>query len=233
MIEIQKTGKKHYLVLLAAFTLFCIGGCSGDSGKLKIVQKALPYAENALEPYISAKTMNLHYGKHHAGYVEKANILLDDSDLNGKTLEEIIRLSEKDKKKYSNLFNNAAQAWNHEFFWESMKHKGGGGPYGNVANQIKKTFGSYDKFKNEFIKAAGQLFGSGWVWLIQESGTLKILTTGNADNPLAHGQVPLFTVDVWEHSYYLDYQNKRGEYVKLVIENLLDWDRVEARMEEK
>ena len=233
MTMIQKIGQKQYLIFLAALTLFSFGGCSSDSGKLKITQKALPYAENMLEPYISSKTMNLHYGKHHAGYVEKANILLGKSDLKGKTLEEIIRLSAKDKNKYFTLFNNAAQAWNHEFFWESMTPKGDGVPYGNVASQIKKTFGSYDQFKKEFVASAKQLFGSGWVWLVQENGNLKIVVTGNADNPLVHGQTPLFTVDVWEHSYYLDYQNKRGDYVKQVLENLIDWDRVTSRMKEK
>ena len=233
MTVIQKTVKKKYWVFLAAFTLLCLSACSGDSGKLKITQKALPYAESALEPYISSKTMTLHYGKHHTGYVEKSNRLLGKSDLKGKTHEDIIRKSAKDKNKYSALFNNAAQAWNHEFFWESMKPNGGGAPEGNIARQIKKSFGSYEQFKNEFIATAGQLFGSGWIWLVQDEGKLTIVTTGNADTPIVHGQIPLFTVDVWEHSYYLDYQNKRSEYVKRVIENLINWDCAEDRMKDK
>lgn len=227
-----KNGITHSLIFFVFAALFSLIGCSGDSGKSNIIQNALPYAENALAPYISTETMSLHYGKHHAGYVAKTNMLLEKSSLKGKTLEEIVRKSAKDKNKNEALFNNAAQAWNHEFFWESMKPKGGGIPEGNMADQIKTSFGSYDQFKAEFIAVTGQLFGSGWVWLVQEKGVLKIVATGNADNPMISGQIPLFSVDVWEHAYYLDYQNQRRDYVKRVLENLIDWTRAEARMKE-
>lgn len=234
MKMIKKSSKeKRVIVFMIILGLFLVTGCSMESGDSQIIQKPLPYNENALEPYISAETMSYHYGKHHAGYVATTNNLLDKSDLKGKSHGEIIRLCFKDKKRYSALFNNAAQAWNHEFFWESMNPSGGGTPDKQLALEFNKAFGSYDQFKETFILEAKQLFGSGWVWLVMDNGGLKIVTTCNADTPLAHGQKPLFTIDVWEHSYYLDHQNNRSEYVRLVLENLIDWGTIAKRIDAK
>lgn len=230
MTVIKKSGKKRFIVTLMT-ALLIVTGCSMESDDFQLVQKPLPYGENALEPYISAETMNYHYGKHHAGYVAKTNSLLEKSDLKGKSHEEIIRFAFKDKKKESALFNNAAQAWNHEFFWESMNPSGESKPGKKLAALLTKAFGSYAQFKEVFVLEASQLFGSGWVWLVSDNGDLKIVTTCNADTPLAHGQKPLFTIDVWEHSYYLDYRNNRGEYVKRVLENLIDWERISRRID--
>lgn len=188
-----------------------------------IVQESLPYAENALEPHISAKTMSFHYGKHHATYVNKANELLKGGDLEGKSPEEIIKAVSGQFDKAA-VFNNVAQAWNHAFFWKCLKPGGGGTPGGKLAGMIKGSFGSFDAFKKEFVNAAVTQFGSGWVWLVQEGGKLNVMNTPNADTPLAHGITPLFTVDVWEHAYYLDYQNRRPDFVQAVLGNLADWE---------
>lgn len=185
----------------------------------------LPYAQNALEPHISAETLGFHHGKHHAAYVTNMNNLLAGSPLEAKTLEEIILAVAQDLASGQNqaVFNNAAQVWNHTFYWNSMTPNGGGEPSGTLGEQIKKDFGSYENFKAEFKKAGVGQFGSGWVWLVLDQGKLKIVKTGNADLPLAHGQQALLTCDVWEHAYYLDYQNRRPDYLDIFLTHLVNW----------
>ncbi|OGQ83417.1 MAG: superoxide dismutase [Deltaproteobacteria bacterium RIFOXYA12_FULL_58_15] len=183
----------------------------------------LPYSQDALDPHISAKTLSFHHGKHHAAYVSKLNELVAGTDLEGKALEDIIRATAGNAGK-AGIFNNAAQVWNHTFFWNSMSPKGGGAPSGVIADKLKASFGSLDKFKEELKAAAIGQFGSGWAWLIQDGNDLKILKTQNAENPLSQGKHALFTVDVWEHAYYLDYQNRRPDFVQTVLDKLINWD---------
>lgn len=184
----------------------------------------LPYAQDALEPFISANTLSFHYGKHHQAYVNNLNNLIKGTKFeNGYTLEQIIMESD------GGIFNNAAQVWNHTFYWETL----GGGrsiPQGNLLNAIESNFGSFDKFKEMFSDASVKLFGSGWTWLVKDTGgKLSIRQTSNAANPMTDGFTPLLTCDVWEHAYYLDYQNKRPDYVKNFWE-IINWNRVESRM---
>jgi Fe-Mn family superoxide dismutase len=186
-------------------------------------QQPLPYDFNALEPYMSAKTFEFHYGKHHAAYVTNLNKLVQDTELADKSLEEVIKASFGDSSK-AGVFNNAAQVWNHTFFWDSMKSNGGGEPTGELADKINSSFGSFDKFKEEFKNAAATQFGSGWAWLILDGDTLKVTKTPNAENPLAHNQKALLTLDVWEHAYYLDYQNKRPDFIQTYLDHLVNWD---------
>ena len=183
----------------------------------------LPYSQDALDPHISSKTLSFHHGKHHAAYVNKLNELIKGGPFEGKDLEEIIKGTANDADK-AGIFNNAAQVWNHTFFWRSMSPTGGGAPSGVVADKIKSSFGSLDKFKEEFKNAAITQFGSGWAWLIQDGNDLKVVKTPNAVNPLSQGQTALFTVDVWEHAYYLDYQNRRPDFVGTVLDKLINWD---------
>lgn len=183
----------------------------------------LPYAENALEPYISKNTIEFHYGKHHRAYVDNLNKLIAGTEFEHKTLEQIVEET-AGKSEYSAVFNNAAQAWNHAFFWNCMMPAGGGEPAGKLKEKIVRDFGSYDKFCEDFLNAAVSQFGSGWAWLVEDkAGRLSVMKTGNADNPLAHGLKALMTVDVWEHAYYLDYQNRRVDFVKTFITNLIKW----------
>jgi Fe-Mn family superoxide dismutase len=189
----------------------------------------LPYDYNALDPYISAKTLEFHHDKHHAAYVTNYNNLIKDTDLAGKSIEEVIKAAYNDSSK-SGIFNNGAQAWNHSFFWNSLKPGGGGAPTGAVAEKIDADLGGYDKFKEEFKKAATTQFGSGWAWLVLDNGTLKVVNSPNAVNPLALGHTPLLTLDVWEHAYYLDYQNKRPDFIDAFINNLLNWDFVNQNL---
>lgn len=189
----------------------------------------LPFAKDALVPHISANTLDYHYGKHHNAYVTNLNNLLSGSDLESAPLETIITKTVGNAEKVG-VFNNAAQVWNHTFYWNSMKTNGGGQPIGNVADLINGTFGSFDNFVTEFKKAGATQFGSGWAWLILDNGQLKITKTANADTPIAHGQTPLVTVDVWEHAYYLDYQNRRPDYLAVFIEHLINWDFVNANL---
>ncbi|MEH2275246.1 MAG: superoxide dismutase [Nostoc sp.] len=188
------------------------------------VQEPLPFDKNALEPYgMKAETFEYHYGKHHKAYVDNLNKLTEGTELADKPLEEVIKISFKDSSK-AGIFNNAAQVWNHTFFWNSLKPAGGGAPTGEVAAKINKDFGSFDKFKEEFSNAATTQFGSGWSWLIDDGGTLKVIKTPNAENPLAHGQKALLTLDVWEHAYYIDYKNARPAFIKNFLEQLVNWD---------
>jgi Fe-Mn family superoxide dismutase len=189
----------------------------------------LPYGKEALAPVISANTLEFHYGKHHKTYVDNLNKLIDGTDLAKLSLEEIIKNAAKDSAKVG-IFNNAAQVWNHSFYWQCLKKDGGGKPAGAVAAKINTVWGSYDKFAEELKNAGVTQFGSGWAWLVQEGKDLKITKTANADTPLAHGQKPLLTIDVWEHAYYLDYQNRRADYLSAVIQKLINWDFVNANL---
>ncbi len=183
----------------------------------------LPYDKSALEPYISARTLEFHHGKHHQAYVTNLNNLIKDTPLANEGLEAIIKASANDPQK-TGIFNNAAQVWNHTFFWNSMKAKGGGKPTGDIAKKIDDDLGGYDKFVEQFKQAATTQFGSGWAWLVLENGKLKVTKTGNADLPMVHGQTALLTLDVWEHAYYLDYQNRRPDFVAAFLEHLVNWD---------
>lgn len=183
----------------------------------------LPYAINALEPHITQRTLEFHHGKHHNAYVVNLNKLLETSDLAGKSLEEIILASAKDTAK-AGIFNNSAQIWNHTFYWRSMKPNGGGAPTGAIAKKIEEDFGSYEKFVEEFKTAGATQFGSGWAWLVLDGGKLKVTKTPNADLPMAHGQKAILTMDVWEHAYYIDFQNRRPDYITTFLEHLVNWD---------
>jgi len=183
----------------------------------------LPYDKSALEPHMSAKTLEFHHGKHHQAYVTNLNNLIKDTPFAGKSLEEIIKTTAKDESK-AGVFNNAAQVWNHTFFWSSMKPSGGGAPSGDVGQAITKFFGGLDKFKEQFKTAAVGQFGSGWAWLVAEKGELKVVKTPNAVTPITSGQTPLITCDVWEHAYYLDYQNRRPDFVQTFLDKLVNWD---------
>jgi superoxide dismutase, Fe-Mn family len=183
----------------------------------------LPYGENALEPVISARTVSFHYGKHHAGYVKTLNELVAGTPLAGRSLEELVQVTAKDPKTAS-VFHNAAQVWNHNFYWLSMAAKGGGEPAGKLKHAIEGAFGGFKDFRAEFTKAAIGEFGSGWVWLVADKeGELQIAVTADADTPLVDGKKPLITLDVWEHAYYLDFQNRRADYIAAWLDKLVDW----------
>jgi len=186
-------------------------------------QPALPFADNALEPYISAQTIGFHYGKHHATYIKNYNGLVEGTPLDAKSIEEVILETAADTAKVG-VFNNGAQAWNHSFYWNSLTPNGGGDPSGELADKIVADFGSVDKFREELKNAAATQFGSGWAWLVSDNDTLKVVKTGNAQTPLTSGQTPLLCIDVWEHAYYLDYQNRRPDHVAAVIDHLLNWE---------
>jgi Fe-Mn family superoxide dismutase len=184
---------------------------------------SLPYADTALEPYYSAKTFSFHHGKHHKAYVDNLNKLLPGSPFENSALEEIILAVAGDATK-AGFFNNAAQVWNHTFFWHCMTPGGGGAPSGDLAEKINAAFGSYEKFAEQFKAAAVGRFGSGWAWLVQDGDTLKIMSTPNAETPMTGGKKALLTVDVWEHAYYLDFQNRRPDFVQTFLDHLVNWD---------
>ncbi len=186
-------------------------------------QPALPYAEDALEPFVSAKTLSFHYGKHHVAYITNFNNLVAGSPLESLSLEEVITQTTADPQKVG-IFNNGAQAWNHSFYWNCLTPNGGGEPSGELGAKIAEDFGSFEKFKDELKNAAATQFGSGWAWLVLDGEKLKVVKTGNAQTPSTSGQKPILTIDVWEHAYYLDYQNRRPDYVATVIDNLLNWE---------
>jgi superoxide dismutase, Fe-Mn family len=185
----------------------------------------LPWAKDALAPHISAETIDFHHGKHHRAYVDNLNKLIDGTPNAGKPLEEIIKNSD------GGVFNNAAQIWNHTFYWKSMKPKGGGAPTGKLAEAITRDFGGVDKLKQALKEAATTQFGSGWAWLVAEGGKLKVTKTANADLPMKHaGQTALLTCDVWEHAYYIDYRNRRPDYVTAWLDHLIAWDFAAANL---
>ena len=188
---------------------------------------ALEYGFDALEPHISSTTLKTHHGKHHKTYVEKANQLLAGTPLAGATLEDIVRQAAQRKasdEKMAKLYNNAGQAWNHAFYWRSLRPHGGPQPQGALADAIRSAFGGQDKLEEQLKTAGTERFGSGWAWLVQDGQTLRVVSTSNADSPLTTSQRALLTIDVWEHAYYLDYQEKRPDHLAAVIANLLNWD---------
>lgn len=188
---------------------------------------SLPYDKKALEPHISAETLEYHHGKHHKAYVTKLNELIKGTEFENLPLEEIIRTAD------GPVFNNAAQHWNHSFFWNCLKPGGGGNPTGEIAKLIEKKFGDFEKFKEEFSKLAVSNFGSGWTWIIDDgNGGIELMNTSNADNPINHGKKPLLTLDVWEHAYYIDYRNARPDFVK-AFWNLVNWEFVNKNYQEE
>jgi len=189
----------------------------------------LPFAKDALAPVISANTLEFHYGKHHKAYVDNLNKLIAQTELADLPLESILKKVVGDPAK-AGIFNNAAQVWNHTFYWKGLKGGGGGAPTGAIARMITSTWGTYEKFAEELKNAGVTQFGSGWAWLVVDGRELKIMKTLNADTPIAHGQKPLLTLDVWEHAYYLDYQNRRPDYLAAVIDKLINWDFVNANL---
>jgi Fe-Mn family superoxide dismutase len=194
---------------------------------MKFELPPLPYAREDLEPHMGRETLELHYEKHHRGYLEKLRKAIEGKPEAEKSLEEIIRSSA------GPVFDNAAQVWNHTFFWRCMQRRGGGEPGGEVARRIRDAFGSFDSFRESWISTGVSRFGSGYVWLILDRGRLRCVETLNADNPLADGHVPLLTCDVWEHAYYLDHRNARGRYLETFLDHLVNWDFVAERLERR
>lgn len=190
----------------------------------------LPYPKDALEPHISANTLTFHHEKHHKGYVDKLNGLIEGGPLASKSLEEIIKATAGHDDKQA-IFNNAAQVWNHTFFWNSMKPQGGGKPSGEIAKKIESDLGGYEKFVEQFKAAAANQFGSGWAWLVLDGhGKLKVVNTPNAYLPMIHNDKALLTLDVWEHAYYLDYQNRRPDFISTFLDKLVNWEFAEKNL---
>jgi Fe-Mn family superoxide dismutase len=184
---------------------------------------ALPWQENALEPVISARTIGLHYGKHHATYVKKLNELVAGTRYAELPLEQVIAATAGNAET-AKIFNNAAQTWNHTFFWDCLRPGGGGQPPRELARTLEQSFGDYPRFKEKFAQAAVDQFGSGWAWLVARGDKLEVISTSNAQTPIAMGATPILTIDVWEHAYYVDYENRRPDFVNAVIDKLLNWD---------
>jgi len=191
---------------------------------MKFELPALPYKKDALEPHMSKETLEYHYDKHHRGYLKKLAGLIEGKPEGEKSLEDIIRSSD------GGVFNNAAQVWNHTFFWNSMEPKGGGQPGGDVARRIKDSFGSYEKFHEAFTSTGSSRFGSGYVWLVRDGDRIRCLSTLNAENPLLQRSTPLLTCDVWEHAYYLDHRNERAKYLDVFLRHLVNWDFVAEQL---
>ncbi len=206
------------IIAMAVWTTIIEAG-----GVMAITLPGIPYEKNALEPHVGAKTLEIHYGKHHNTYVVNTNKLIEGTEFEDADLETIIKKTAGDASRVG-LFNNAAQVWNHTFYWNSMKPGGGGKPTGEIASKIDAAFGSYNKFVEAFKSAGATQFGSGWAWLVIKDDQLEILKTANADTPIAHGITPLLTVDVWEHAYYMDYQNRRPDYLTAFVNHLVNWD---------
>ena len=199
---------------------------------MPIALASLPYPHDALEPVISAETLAIHHGRHHRGYVDRLNAATRGTEIEETPLDQIVRRSARGRTTARRLaiFQNAAQAWNHQFFWESLRPPGGPGPGAELAQRIARDFRSHEAFAMALKAAATNHFGSGWAWLVHDTGKLRITTTMNADTPIAHGRAPLLAIDVWEHAYYLDHHHRRGDYVAGVVDQLLDWDFAERNL---
>lgn len=208
--------------------LFGVSTMAGAAAQSHVLPP-LPYPDNALDPVISSRTIGFHYGKHHKAYVDNLNKLIAGTPMADMTLEQVIRDSANVPEK-TGVFNNAAQVWNHTFYWNGMRPNGGGKPGADLAARIDKDLGGYDAMRKELFTAAATQFGSGWAWLVEDAGKLKVVKTGNAENPMTRGMKPLLTIDVWEHAYYLDYQNRRADYINAVLDKLVNWDFVAANL---
>ncbi len=223
-IRIAGMSRRQFIAAASgAAALLAFGGfsCLPKNEKFQLPQ--LPYPENSLEPAISASAIGFHYGKHHSGYVDKLNNLVARTPYAKMPLEKIIAETAGAPEKAA-IFNNAAQTWNHTFYWNCLRPGGGGEPPAELLAEIKKSFGSMENCRKALAKAAGEQFGSGWAWLVYDGEKLGAVNTPNADNPITQGLRPILTIDVWEHAYYLDYQNRRGDYVSAVIDKLIDWN---------
>jgi len=230
----SEPGVTRRQVLAGAAALVAAGVIPSGRGTARaaevIVLPPLPYPENALDPHISGRTMGFHYGKHQQGYIDKCNQLLAGTDLAGEPLAKIVTATASDPTRTA-LFNAAAQAWNHDFYFNSMRPKGGGAPSGAVADRIAADFGDFVTFRKAFSDAATTLFGSGWTWLVADGGKLSIANTNNAGTPITSGATPLLALDVWEHAYYLDYQNRRADYVAAWLDYLVNWEFAAANLD--
>jgi superoxide dismutase, Fe-Mn family len=224
---LTKMGSAGVIVTLALNESANLFGTSQASSSISL--PVLPYAPNALAPVITENTISFHYGKHHQAYVNNTIKMIAGTDLEKAALEEIIKKT-AGRADQTALFNNAAQVYNHTFYWNSMKPGGGGEPRGKIAEKINESFGSYQKFAEAFSSAAASQFGSGWAWLVLDGGNLKVVTTSNAETPVTTSAKPLIAIDVWEHAYYLDYQNRRADYIKAFVEKLLNWDFAEKNL---
>jgi Fe-Mn family superoxide dismutase len=211
-------------VAAAGAALFGVGAPAIVMGAGPLVHAPLPYADTALAPVISAQTIGFHYGKHHKFYVDNLNNLVKGTEFEGAALEKVV-MDTAGKADKQALFNNAGQIWNHDFYWKSMRPGGGGKPTGRLAQKIDEAFGSFDEFRKQLATTTTGQFGSGWGWLVADAaGKLKVVRTANAEVPMTQGLKPLITIDVWEHAYYLDYQNRRADYVNAVIDKLANWE---------
>ena len=219
------TARRDFLQATAAVAaLASVGAPSIVLGASPFTHMALPWGESALAPVIGAQTVGIHHGKHHKAYVDNLNNLVKGTELEGQPLERVV-MATAGKADRQALFNNAGQIWNHDFYWHSLKPGGGGKPPAALAVRIDESFGSFEEFRKQFAAMTVSQFGSGWGWLVADSaGKLKVVKTGNAEVPMTQGLKPLLTIDVWEHAYYLDYQNRRADYVNAVIDKLLDWE---------
>ncbi len=239
MKEIVTTRRK-FLGLVSASTItssfidkICFAGYPVENNKrynMNFTLPDLPYEKNHLEPFVSAKTLDFHHGKHHRTYVDNLNKLVENSSFSSMSLEDIIKTTHKNDQKVG-VFNNAAQAWNHSFYWHSMKQNGGGEPKNDLKKKIIEDFGSVDNFAADFKTAGATQFGSGWAWLVLDNGKLKVVKTANAICPIVNNQIPLITMDVWEHAYYLDFQNRRPDYIAMFLDKLINWDFASANFE--
>ncbi len=216
--------RRDFLAASSRAALFLAMGGFASAARAASLQvlPPLPYPDNALEPVISAKTIGFHYGKHHKGYVDNLNKLIARTEFENQPLEKIIAATAGNHNKTA-IFNNAAQTWNHNFYWRSLSPNGGGEPPSKLQQKIEASFSSLEVCKQALATAATIQFGSGWVWLVRDGDKLKVVNTGNADTPLTKGMQPLLTIDVWEHAYYLDYQNRRADYVNAVLDKLINW----------
>ena len=223
MTEIKTTRRQLLKAAAATGILLATDLSSAKKKPAGIALERLPYPKGALVPFISKRTISFHYGKHHRGYVDKLNQAIPGTEFEKMELEEIVKAAAA-KPQHRKIFNNAAQVYNHTLYWKSMKRRGGGSPKGKLAERLNGDLGGITGFRKAFLDAALGQFGSGWAWLVEDQGKLKVTRTANADTPLVHGQKPLLVIDVWEHAYYLDYQNRRKDYVLAFLDRLLNWD---------
>lgn len=222
--------KRPVLLLSAILAILTLNSCDISNNNSMFTVEPLPYAASALEPHMSTETLQYHYGKHYPGYVEAANRLTRQPRFRGKSFGEVMAQT-KDRPADAEIFNQVGQAWNHAFFFKSLRPKGGGLPQGRLAGKINHDFGSFEKFKSQFVAQAKAQFGSGWIWLVLDDAELKITSTANGDTPAAHGLKPLFVVDVWEHAYYLDFRHRRSEFVEAILDYLANWDFVASQLD--